>query len=162
MGTTTESVDVAVPMHAAYDQWTQFETFPHFMEGVEQVRQLDDTHTHWATKIAGVTREFDATIIEQHPDERIAWRSDAGPRHAGVVTFRRLDDSNTRVTAQMDIDPDGFAENVADKAGVIGSRVKVTWSGSRASSKTVAVRRQAHGGATSRPADRSPLLGRVA
>jgi uncharacterized membrane protein len=71
-----------------------------------------------------VTREFDATITEQHPDERVAWTSDSGPDHAGVITFHRLDDAHTRVTAQMDIDPEGFAENVADKLGVLDRRVK--------------------------------------
>ena len=81
-------------------------------------------HTHWTVEIAGQTREFDATITEQHPDERIAWKSDAGPNHAGVITFHRLDDSHTRVTAQMDIDPDGFVENVADKLGILTHRVK--------------------------------------
>ena len=83
-----------------------------------------DVHTHWTVEIAGQTREFDATITEQHPDERIAWKSDAGPNHAGVITFHRLDDSHTRVTAQMDIDPDGFVENVADKLGILTHRVK--------------------------------------
>ncbi|MFC4855809.1 SRPBCC family protein [Actinophytocola glycyrrhizae] len=124
MSTITESVDVQVPVSRAYNQWTQFETFPSFMEGVEEIRQLDDTHTHWVTKVGGVTREFDATITEQHPDERVAWRADDGPTHAGVVTFHRLDDSTTRVTAQMDIDPDGFVEQAADKLGILNGRVK--------------------------------------
>ncbi|MDF3312030.1 SRPBCC family protein [Rhodococcus sp. T2V] len=124
MSTITEAVDVDVPIRAAYDQWTQFETFPQFMEGVKEIRQLDNTHTHWVLDIAGQTREFDATITEQHPDERVAWKSDVGPDHAGVITFHRLDDTHTRVTAQLDIDPDGFVENVADKTGVLSHRVK--------------------------------------
>ncbi|MGC7094841.1 SRPBCC family protein [Amycolatopsis lurida] len=124
MGTITETVEVGVPVSTAYNQWTQFESFPQFMEGVEEVRQLDDTHTHWRVKIGGAEREFDATITEQHPDERVAWRSDDGPRHAGVITFHRIDDQRTRVTAQMDIDPEGFVENVADKLGVLDRRVK--------------------------------------
>ena len=124
MSTITESVDVAVDVSTAYNQWTQFESFPEFMEGVDEVRQIDDTHTHWVTSIAGVTREFDATITEQRPDERVAWRSDDGPQHAGVITFDRLDDTTTRVTAQMDIDPDGFVENAADKLGILDRRVK--------------------------------------
>ncbi|MBF6171908.1 SRPBCC family protein [Nocardia blacklockiae] len=123
MGTVTAAVDVAVPIRTAYDQWTQFETFPQFMEGVEEVVQRDDTHTHWKVHVGPATREFDATISEQHPDERVAWHSDSGPTHAGVVTFHRLDPEHTRVTAQMDIDPEGFAENVADKLGVIDRRV---------------------------------------
>jgi uncharacterized membrane protein len=124
MSTITESVDVEAPISTVYDQWTQFESFPRFMEGVEEIRQLDDTHTHWVTKIGGVTREFDATITEQHPDQRVAWKSDSGPTHAGVITFHRIDDAKTRVTAQMDIDPDGFAEAAADKLGIINKWVK--------------------------------------
>ncbi|MBN6040669.1 SRPBCC family protein [Amycolatopsis sp. 195334CR] len=124
MGTITETVEVGVPVSTAYNQWTQFESFPQFMEGVEEVRQLDDTHTHWRVKIGGAEREFDATITEQHPDERVAWRSDDGPRHAGVITFHRIDDNRTRVTAQLDIDPEGFVENVGDKLGVLDRRIK--------------------------------------
>jgi uncharacterized membrane protein len=124
LSSVTESIDVDVNVSAAYNQWTQFESFPLFMEGVDEIHQVDDTHTHWIVSTAGVRREFDATITEQHPDERIAWRSDNGPKHAGVVTFHRLDDTTTRVTAQMDIDPDGFVENVADKLGLLNRRVK--------------------------------------
>ncbi len=117
------TVDVDVPVRTAYNQWTQFESFPQFMEGVEVVNQLDDRHTHWRVHVGPSTREFDATITEQHPDERVAWKSDSGPKHAGVVTFHRLDDTHTRVTAQMDVDPEGFVENVADKLGVLKHRV---------------------------------------
>ena len=124
MSTVVESVDVAVPVHTAYNQWTQFEEFPRFMDGVSEIRQVNDELTHWVVEIAGQRREFDAKITEQHPDERVAWTSLDGPTHAGVVTFHRLDDTHTRVTAQMDIDPDGFAETVADKAGVIDRKVK--------------------------------------
>ena len=123
MATHTASIDVERPITTVYNQWTQFESFPKFMEGVERIEQRDDTHTHWKIKIGGVEREFDATITEQHPDERVAWKSDSGPEHAGVVTFHRLDDNKTRVTAQMDVDPEGFVENVADKLGVVKSRV---------------------------------------
>jgi uncharacterized membrane protein len=124
LSSITESIDVDVSVTAAYNQWTQFESFPNFMSGVESIRQIDDTHTHWVVSAAGVRREFDATITEQHPDERIAWRSDDGPQHAGVVTFHRLSDATTRVTAQMDIDPEGFVENVADKLGILDRQVK--------------------------------------
>jgi uncharacterized membrane protein len=124
MSTITESVDVNVPVHTAYNQWTQFESFPEFMSGVERIRQVDDTHTHWVTRMGGVTREFDATITEQHADERVAWTTEQGPRHAGVITFHRLGEETTRVTAQMEIDPEGFVENVADKVGVLDRRVK--------------------------------------
>jgi len=124
MGTVVESVDVAVPVRTAYNQWTQFEQFPQFMEGVTEIRQVDDRHLHWVVDVAGVHREFDAEITEQHPDERVAWTSLDGPRHAGVVTFHRLDETHTRVTAQMDIDPEGFIEKVGDKIGIVDHRVK--------------------------------------
>jgi uncharacterized membrane protein len=123
MSTTTASVDVNRPIDVVYNQWSQFESFPEFMEGVERIDQRDDTHLHWVIKVGGVTREFDATVTEQHPEERVAWKSDSGPDHAGVVTFHRLDDDNTRVTTQMDVDPDGVIENVADKLGILKARV---------------------------------------
>lgn len=124
MSTITESVNVTVPIRTAYDQWTQFETFPEFMDGVQEIRQLDDTTLHWTTRIAGVTREFDARITEQLPDERVAWKSLNGPTHAGVVTFHRLDESTTRVTAQMEIDPEGLTEKAGDRIGALTRRVK--------------------------------------
>ncbi|HWH00027.1 MAG TPA: SRPBCC family protein [Pilimelia sp.] len=124
MGTVTEHVDVAVPVRTAYNQWTQFEEFPRFMEGVEEVRQISDTLTHWKTEIGGVTREFDAQITEQLPDERVAWRSTGGVKQAGVVTFHRLDENHSRVTAQMELEPEGVAEKAADALGVVSRRVK--------------------------------------
>jgi uncharacterized membrane protein len=123
VSTHTASVDVNRPIRTVYDQWTQFESFPEFMEGVERIEQRDDTHLHWVIKVGPSTREFDATITEQHPEERVAWKSDSGPDHAGVVTFHRLDDDKTRVTTQMDVDPDGFVENVADKLGILKGRI---------------------------------------
>lgn len=124
MSTITESIDVNVPIRVAYDQWTQFESFPEFMEGVEDIRQMSPDMIHWRMKIAGTEREFDAQITEQHPDQRVAWKSVSGPRHAGVVTFHRLGESTTRVTTQMDVDPDGFVENVTDRLGILDRRVK--------------------------------------
>ena len=124
MSTTETSIDVNVPIRTAYNQWTQFEDFPRFMEGVVQVRQLDDRHNHWSTKIAGVERDFDTEITEQHPDERVAWRSTSGPRQGGVVTFHKLDDRTTRIMLQMDVDPDGLTEKVGDKLGFISRRAK--------------------------------------
>jgi uncharacterized membrane protein len=124
MGGVTESVDVAVPVRIAYNQWTQFEEFPRFMEGVQEVRQLSDTMTHWKTEIAGVKREFGARITEQLPDERVAWTSTEGTHQAGVVTFHRLDDTHSRVTAQMEFEPDGVVEQAADKLGLVTHRVK--------------------------------------
>ncbi|UJW28420.1 SRPBCC family protein [Saccharothrix sp. AJ9571] len=124
MGSITKSVDVEVPIGTVYNQWTQFEDFPQFMEGVDRIEQLDDKHTRWEVSVAGVSRQFEATITEQHPEERVAWTSDSGPNHAGVVTFHRIADDTTRVTAQMDIDPEGFVEQAADKLGILDRRVQ--------------------------------------
>ena len=124
MSTIEESIEVEVPVSTAYNQWTQFETFPEFMEGVDRIQQVDDTTTHWVTSIGGVTREFDAKITEQHPDERVAWRSVDAPHQAGVVTFHRLGDNLTRVMLQIEYDPHGFVENVGDALGFVTRRVE--------------------------------------
>jgi uncharacterized membrane protein len=124
MSKIIEAVDVAVPVRTAYDQWTQFESFPMFMEGVEKVEQLDDTTLRWTASVAGQERTWKARITEQNPDERIAWTSIDGARNAGVVTFHRLDDDLTRVTLQMDVDPDGPVDNLGDALGLIERRVK--------------------------------------
>jgi len=120
----TQSIDVEVPVRVAYDQWTQFESFPQFMEGVEEVRQLDDTRLHWKAEVAGRTEEWDAEITQQEPDMRVAWTSTSGARNAGVVTFHRIADETTRVTLQMDWEPKGIVENVGDKLGFDERRVK--------------------------------------
>ena len=124
MSTIVESIDVRVPVRTAYNQWTQFETFPEFMEGVERVDQLDDTRLHWVAKVGGKTKEWDAKITEQTPDQRVAWTATEGAENAGVVTFHRIDDNQTRVTVQMDIDPEGPIENVGVAIGVPEHRVK--------------------------------------
>ncbi|MFJ8580685.1 SRPBCC family protein [Micromonospora sp. NPDC093277] len=124
MSGVMEHVDIAVPIRTAYDQWTQFEAFPRFMEGVHQVRQLTDTMTHWTVEIAGVKREFDAEITEQLPDERVAWRSTEGTRQAGVVTFHRLDEGHTRVTLQLEFEPQGVLEQAGDKLGLVDRRAR--------------------------------------
>ncbi|SHF29881.1 SRPBCC family protein [Streptoalloteichus hindustanus] len=124
MTTIVKSVDVEVPVHTAYNQWTQFTTFPKFMAGVRRVDQLSDTVTHWDTEIAGVHREFDARITEQLPDERIAWRAVDGPEQSGVVTFHRLDDTHTRVHLQMDFEPSGFTELAGTALGLVERRVQ--------------------------------------
>ena len=120
----THSTDVAVPVGTAYNQWTQFTSFPQFMDGVERIDQLTPTRTHWVTNIAGVRREFDAEITEQHPDERVAWKTENGTHQAGVVTFHRLDNARTRVTLQLDHDPEGFVEKAGDALGIVQHRVK--------------------------------------
>jgi uncharacterized membrane protein len=122
MATIEQSVEVGQPLRTVYNQWTQFEEFPRFMEGVEEVRQLDDTHLHWTAEIGGQRREWDAEITEQKPDERIAWRSREGAENAGVVTFHRIDDASTKVMLQLEFDPEGVVEQVADKLGVIERR----------------------------------------
>ena len=119
-----ESIDVDVPVSTAYNQWTQFESFPQFMDGVERVDQVSDTLTHWVTKIGGVTREFDAEITEQHPDERVAWRTLDGPAQAGVVTFHRLEAAKTRLMLQLEFAPEGIVEQAGDKLGVVNRRLK--------------------------------------
>lgn len=125
MSQVQESIDVHVPVRTAYDQWTQFESFPQFMDGVESITQLDDKHSHWVTKIAGVQREFDTEITEQHPDERVAWKSTGGDtRHAGVVTFHRLDDNTTRVTVQIDWEPQGLVEKAGSTLNMDDRQVK--------------------------------------
>ena len=124
MSTIEQSIDVEVPVRTAYDQWTQFEEFPRFMEGVEKITQLSDTRTHWVTQIAGVSREFDAEITEQEPDQRIAWTTLDSPKQAGVVTFHRLDDSLTRVMLQLDFEPEGLVEKAGDALGIVRSRTK--------------------------------------
>jgi uncharacterized membrane protein len=120
----TKSIDVAVPVSTAYNQWTQFELFPRFMGGVERITQTDDTHSHWVTKIGGVSREFDTEITEQHPDERVAWKSTDGVTHAGVVTFHRLSDNETKVTVQLDWDSEGIAEKAGALVGIDDHQVK--------------------------------------
>jgi uncharacterized membrane protein len=119
-----ESIEVQVPVTTAYNQWTQFEEFPKFMEGVEEVTQVSDTRNHWKADIAGVEREFDTEITEQKPDERIAWCTTDGPKQAGVVTFHRLDEGKSKVMLQMEFDPEGVAEQVGDKLGFVKRRVR--------------------------------------
>jgi uncharacterized membrane protein len=124
MAAIERSIDVAVPVRTAYNQWTQFEEFPRFMESVVEVRQLDEKRLHWKAQVAGQDKEWDAEITEQTPDQRIAWRSSTGAWNAGVVTFHRLGDGQTRVMLQLEYDPEGVVENVADALGVVSARVK--------------------------------------
>ena len=124
MSTIEQSIDVNVPVRTAYDQWTQFEEFPRFMEGVREVRQLDDKRLAWCAEVGGKEKRWEAEITEQIPDARIAWRSRTGANNAVVVTFHRLDDQKTRVMLQLDYDPEGVVENVGDAVGVVSSRVR--------------------------------------
>ena len=124
MSTIEQSVEVEAPLSAVYNQWTLFEEFPKFMEGVEEIKQQDDTHMHWVAEIGGSRHEWDAEITEQKPDERVAWRNTDGKDNAGVVTFHRLDDANTRVMVQLDFVPEGIKEKLGDALGAPDRRVK--------------------------------------
>jgi uncharacterized membrane protein len=123
MVTIEKSIDVDMPLRSVYNQWTQFEEFPRFMEGIQQVRQLDDTHLHWVATVGGRRQEWDARITEQRPDERVAWTNEGGTHNAGVVTFHKIEPEKTRVMLQLEYDPEGVVENVGDKAGVVSRRV---------------------------------------
>jgi hypothetical protein len=119
-----KSIEVHVPVHTAYNQWTQFEEFPQFMEGVEEVRQTDDRHVHWVAEIGGKRMEWDSEISLQEPDRCVAWRSISGKRNDGRVEFSPLSNEATRVTVRMEYDPEGIIENVGDLLGVTSSRVE--------------------------------------
>jgi uncharacterized membrane protein len=122
MATIEESVEVEVPVRTAYNQWTQFEEFPRFMEGVEQVRQMTDTKLHWVAEIAGQKREWDAEITEQTPDQRIAWRSVDGATNSGVVTFHRLAEGRSKVMLQLEFEPEGIVEKAGDALNIVDRR----------------------------------------
>ncbi len=124
MGDVVETIDVEAPIATVYNQWTQFEEFPKFMEGVQEVRQLDDRHLHWVAEFGGSRHEWDAEIVEQHPEERVAWRNVDGKENAGVVTFHKIDDGTTRVAVQMDFVPEGLREKVGNALGVPERRVQ--------------------------------------
>ena len=124
MATVEKSIEVGVPVHSAYNQWTQFESFPEFMDGVKEVQQLDDTHLHWKADINGKKEEWDAEITEQVPDRRIAWRSTTGAPNAGVVTFHPLDNSTTKVMLQLEAEPQSATEKVGAAVGVLDRKVK--------------------------------------
>ena len=117
--TVEESIEVNVPLSTAYNQWTQFEEFPRFMDSVHEVRQIDDTHLHWRADVAGKEKEWDAEITEQSPDRRIAWRSTSGVRNGGAVSFHRLDDTSTKVILQMHYTPEGAVESIGDALGAV-------------------------------------------
>ena len=124
MDTVEKSITVNVPVSTAYNQWTQFEEFPQFMEGIEEVRQQDDTTLMWKANIAGKNVEWNADIIEQTPDQRISWRSTTGAHNAGTVNFQPEGGDSTRVTLQLEYEPEGFFENVGSALGLVDSRVK--------------------------------------
>jgi uncharacterized membrane protein len=124
MATIEKSIEVDAPLTTVYNQWTQFEEFPRFMEGVEEVTQLDDERLHWKANVGGQTKEWYARITEQTPDERIAWTAEGGVFTAGVVTFHEISPTQTRVMLQMDYEPEGIVEDVGDKLGFVSRRVE--------------------------------------
>jgi uncharacterized membrane protein len=124
MSTAEESIEINVPVSTAYNQWTQFEDFPKFMESVHEVRQLDDTHLHWRADVAGKEEQWDSEITEQIPDKRIAWRSTGGVKNAGVVTFHKISDSKTRIMLQMDYVPRSADEKIGDALGLVKMRMR--------------------------------------
>ena len=124
METVEKCIDVNVPVSTAYNQWTQFEDFPRFMEGIESVTQKDDNHLHWIANIAGKTIEWDATISAQIPDKRIVWYSDRGAVQSGMVSFNPVGSDFTRITLRIDYEPEGFIEEAGDKLGLVSRRVE--------------------------------------
>ena len=122
MSEITESIDVNVPIRTAYDQWTQFEEFPRFMEGVESVRQVDDITLEWTAQIAGVEKHWRARITEQQPDRRIAWTATDGARNDGSVTFHSLGDDKVRIDLQLSVEPEGALESTGDALGFVQRR----------------------------------------
>jgi uncharacterized membrane protein len=123
VSTIEKTIEVEVPVHTAYDQWTQFESFPRFMEGVESVRQLDDKRLHWKAEIGGVEREWDAEIVDQTPDQQITWRSLDGTDNKGTVQFRPAQ-SGTSITLRLDFHPEGFVEKAGDVLGIVERRAE--------------------------------------
>ncbi len=124
MAVIDQTIDVKVPPHTAYNQWTQFEDFPRFMEGVEQVHQLNETTLEWRAKVAGVEKSWRARIVEQVPDQRITWVSTGGVRNDGTVSFSSLGPEQTRVNLLLEVEPEGPAEQAGTALGVLRNRVK--------------------------------------
>ena len=124
METIKDSLELNVPVSTAYNQWTQFEEFPKFMEGVKSVEQLDDTHLRWIAEVSGETREWQAEIMEQVPDQRIAWRATDGKGPNGLVTFEPLGGDTTLVTVEMSYEPDGLKEQLGARIGLDSRQVK--------------------------------------
>ena len=124
MASVEKSIEVNLPVRTVYNQWTQFEDFPRFMEGVEEVRQIDDKRLHWKASIAGNTEEWDATITDQIPDQLVAWRSTSGSENSGAIRFTPIGDQKTRVTAVIGYQPEGVVEKVGDVIGAVDRRVE--------------------------------------
>ena len=124
MSRIIEQIEVDVPVRVAYDQWTQFESFPQFMEGIDRVVQLDDRTLEWTATIAGKTKHWRAEIVEQQPDTVVSWRSTEGARNDGNIAFEPLGPDRTRVTLQLDVEPEGLVEKAGDALGIVERRVR--------------------------------------
>ena len=124
MSTIEQSIDVEAPISTVYNQWTQFEEYPRFMDGIEEIRQSDERKLHWVAEFGGSRHEWDAEITEQLPDERVAWRNTDGKDNAGVVTFHKVADDRTRVMVQMDWAPEGVKEKLGSALGFDNRRVE--------------------------------------
>ena len=124
MSEVDKSIEVEVPVSTAYNQWTQFESFPEFMEGVKEVKQLGDTRLMWRAEVAGKEKEWEAQITDQVPDQRVAWKAISGAENAGDVKFESIGDSRTRVNLHLVYDPEGVVENVGDAIGAVSHRVE--------------------------------------
>ena len=126
MPKVTDSIDVQVPVQQAYNQWTQFEEFPKFMDGIQSVQQLDETHVQWVAEIRGESRQWTAEITEQQPDKKVAWKTiDGEVKNDGVVTFEQVGDNKTRVNVEMDVEGNSTTENVAGNLlGIVKGQVR--------------------------------------
>jgi len=124
MSRMTKTIEVDVPVRVAYDQWTQFESFPKFMDGVDKVEQLDDKRLEWTATIAGKTKHWRAEIVDQQPDALVSWRSTSGARNDGEVRFEPVGADRTRIMLELDIDPDGLIETAGDALGVVERQVR--------------------------------------
>jgi uncharacterized membrane protein len=121
-----KTFEIDVPVQAAYEQWTHFEDFPEFMEDVEEVRPIDDTHLHWRASIGGVVKEWESEVYEDVPEEVVAWRSTSGPANGGRVRFEPLDGDRTRLHLTMEYEPENALEKAADALGVFSRRLDKT------------------------------------
>ena len=118
-----ESIDVEAPVRVVYDQWTQFEDFPEFMEGVKRVEQLDDKRLRWTANVAGKEKSWEAEIVDQTPDRRVAWKSVEGAENAGAAMFEPIGSDRTRITLTLDAEPEGPVETAGDALGFLRRRV---------------------------------------
>ena len=125
MGTIEKTIEVDVPVRTAYDQWTQFEEFPKFMDGVDRVQQIDDKNLHWKANIAGVTREWTAEIVHQEPDQQVSWRSTDGTKNDGTVAFASIGTDRTQVTLRLDFEPEGAVEKAGDMLRLVEAQAAV-------------------------------------